>query len=305
MDGAMNKQQDDKSAPSLIERAASKMASPISPRDYAPLSPSALEKTVRTPVSPKKEIAQPDNKSRPSDINMDILRARGFVTPDTPATATAEEFRIIKRQLLRQVQVNRQEHVSNPNLILVSSSHPDEGKSFCAVNLALSMVSERDLTVLLVDADFSKPEILTSLGLKGGKGLMDVLSEPDLDIAQCLIRTNIENLSILPAGRQHNHSTEHLASDRMKQVMQEMSQRYRDRIIIFDSPPALASSAASVLATHVGQIIFVVEADKTRESDLQEALSLMSACPNIQLVLNKVPVHQQSRRFAHYYGYGG
>lgn len=304
MDGAMNKQQDEKGAPSLIERAAGKMASPISPRDYAPVSP-PFEKAIRAPAMPRNDMAASDNKSRQSEINMEALRAKGFITPDTPATATAEEFRIIKRQLLRQVQLNRQQHVPNANLILVGSAHPDEGKSFCAVNLAISMASERDLTVLLVDADFSKPEILTSLGLKGGKGLMDVLSEPGLDIAQCLIRTNIPNLSILPAGRQHNHSTEHLASDRMKQVMQEISQRYRDRIIIFDSPPALASSSASVLATHVGQIIFVVEADKTRESDLQEALALMSSCPHIQLVLNKVPVHQQSRRFAHYYGYGG
>jgi len=305
MDGAMSKQPDEKGAPSLIERAASKLGSPISPRDYGPLSHSPIDKAVRAPISPRNEAQPSESKARQSDINMDALRARGFITPDTPATATAEEFRIIKRQLLRQVHANRESHVANPNLILVGSTHPDEGKSFSAVNLALSMASERDMTVLLVDADFSKPEILTTLGLKGGKGLMDILSEPGLDIAQCLIRTNISNLSILPAGRQHNLSTEHLASDRMKQVMAEISQRYSDRIIIFDSPPALASSAASVLATHVGQIIFVVEAGKTRESDLQEALALMSSCPNIQLVLNKVPVHQQNRRFAHYYGYGG
>ncbi|WP_222873645.1 hypothetical protein [Hankyongella ginsenosidimutans] len=154
--------------------------------------------------------------------------------PDSPATQTAEEFRIVKRQLLLNAFARGENAIKNGNLILVCSAQPNEGKTFCAINLALSIASERDLTVLLVDADFAKPEILSTLGLEGGKGLVDVIVDPSLDLADCLIRTNIENLAVLPAGRQHHLTTELLASERMGAMIEEIAQRYRDRVVIFD-----------------------------------------------------------------------
>ena len=160
------------------------------------------------------------------------------------------------------------------------------------------------MTVLLVDADFAKPEVLSTLGLEGGKGLIDVIADPNIDLADCLIRTNIENLSVLPAGRQHHLTTELLASERMGEMIEEIAHRYRDRIVIFDSPPALASSAAGVLALHVGQTMFVVEAERTREQQLREGLALVSACEHTHLLLNKTRFSALGRRFGAYYGYG-
>ncbi|MEM1019236.1 MAG: protein tyrosine kinase, partial [Pseudomonadota bacterium] len=125
-----------------------------------------------------------------------------------------------------------------------------------------------------------------------------------LDMSDCLIRTNIENLSVLPTGRQHHLTTELIASDRMGQIVSEIAARYRDRLVIFDSPPALASSAGSVLAMHVGQVVFVVEADNTTESELKDGLSMVSACGEINLLLNKTSLHKKNRRFGNYYGYG-
>ncbi|MEO0410293.1 MAG: XrtA-associated tyrosine autokinase [Pseudomonadota bacterium] len=292
-----------KDGASLLERAAEKLtAAPAV--DTAPLRRKASGPTQVKPAL-KQGGASNKRRSRRGDIDLVSLRENGFIVPDAPTTTTAEEFRLIKRQLLsRAFDSNQGAGVRNGNLILVCSSQPNEGKTYCAINLALSMASERDNTVLLVDADFSKPEVLTTLGLEGGKGLVDIVTDPSLDMSDCLIRTNIENLSVLPTGRQHHLTTELIASDRMGQIVSEIAARYRDRIVIFDSPPALASSAGSVLAMHVGQVVFVVEADNTTESELKDGLSMVSACSDINLLLNKTGLHKKNRRFGNYYGYG-
>lgn len=247
--------------------------------------------------------AKPKRTSRYAEIDLAGLASQGYITPDSPPNTTAEEFRLIKRSLLLNAFAKGDAAIPNGNLILVTSSRPNEGKTFSAINLALSIASEQDLTVLLVDADFAKPEILAKLGLKGGKGLMDVVSDPDMDLSDCLIRTNIPNLTVLPAGRQHNRTTEMLASDRMETMMREIALRYRDRVVIFDSPPALASSVAPVLALHIGQVLFVIEAEKTTDIQLREALGLVSACEHTSLMLNKTKF-AGGKRYGSYYGYG-
>ncbi|MFQ5467857.1 MAG: XrtA-associated tyrosine autokinase, partial [Kiloniellaceae bacterium] len=173
------------------------------------------------------------------------------------------------------------------NLIMVTSAKPGEGKTFTAINLAISIALERDFTVLLIDADFSRPNILQVLGLEAKKGLIDVLENPAVDLSDVLIRTNIDKLTVLPAGGAHDLSTELLASLRMRDIVQDIARRYRDRIVIFDSPPVLVTSEACVLATHVGQVVFVVEADKTPKSAVREALDLLDAGTRVGLVLNR------------------
>jgi protein-tyrosine kinase len=315
---------------SLLERAAGRLdqgapAKPAAPRSTVTPAAAAPAPTPRAPApaapvaaapTPQPQFATPETPvvhlpaddsnriSRRGVIDLAELRDLGYVVPDAPATATAEEFRIVKRQLLINAMARGENEIRNGNLILVCSAQPNEGKTFCATNLALSIASERDLTVLLVDADFAKPEILSTLGLEGGKGLIDVIADPTLDLSDCLIRTNIENLSVLPAGRQHNLTTELLASERMGDMVEEIAKRYGDRIVIFDSPPALASSAASVLAMHVGQVMFVVEAENTRETELRDGLSMMNGCEHVQILLNKVRYAGVGRRFGTYYGYG-
>ena len=240
----------------------------------------------------------PARGPRRGEIDLARLAARGYITPDAAQSLTAEEFRLVKRQLLANVAARGAGAIKNANLILIGSAMPAEGKTFCAINLALSIAAERDLTVLLVDADVSKPEVVTRLGLEGGQGLVDVIDDRALDIGDCLIRTNIPNLTVLPAGRPHSLTTELFASERMGDLIDEIARRYTDRIVIFDSPPALVSSAASTLASHVGQVVFVVAAEATKEAELREGLALMSACPNVQLLLNRSRFFPGARRFA-------
>jgi exopolysaccharide/PEP-CTERM locus tyrosine autokinase len=208
-----------------------------------------------------------------------------MITPDGERTPIAECFRRIKRQILT--------NVANPktgapaNLVLVTSALAGEGKTFCAVNLAISIALEMDHTVLLVDADVAKPSVPKTLGLEVGKGLLDVLLDRRIDLAEVLCKTEIGKLTLLPAGTAHQHATELLASDAMRVLLQEMAERYQDRIIIFDSPPLLAASEAGVLASRMGQVVMVVEAGKTSEAVLKNALGRIEPSNVAGLVLNK------------------
>jgi exopolysaccharide/PEP-CTERM locus tyrosine autokinase len=218
-------------------------------------------------------------------IDLDRLRRQRMITPDGDRTPIAEGFRRIKRQILA--------NAANPkagvpaNLVLVTSALAGEGKTFCAINLAISIALEMDHSVLLVDADVAQPSIPQVLGLEAELGLMDVLLDRRIDLAEVLWKTDIDKLSVLPAGTAHQHATELLASDAMRVLLREIASRYHDRIIVFDSPPLLAASEASALASRMGQIVMVVEAGKTSEAALKDALGRVESSNVAGLLLNK------------------
>jgi len=208
-----------------------------------------------------------------------------LIAPGGERTATAESFRRIKRRILTNA-LNPKPNVPG-NLVLVTSALAGEGKTFCAINLAISIALEVDHSVLLVDADVPKPSIPRVLGLRAEKGLMDLLVDPQIDMAEVLYRTDIGKLTVLAAGTAQEHATEQLASGAMRELLTDMAARYRDRIIIFDSPPILLASEAGVLASQMGQVVVVVESGKTTESALKEALGHIDSSRLTGLVLNK------------------
>ena len=233
-------------------------------------------------------------------IDLAHLAARGMVTPDQPRSTIAEEFRLIKRPLLGNATLHGAAAIENGNLIMITSALPGEGKTFNAINLAISMAMELDYTVLLVDADVSRPSVLRDLDLPAQRGLMDVLAGEVQDLSEVLLKTNIDKLSILPAGMPHQRATELLASDAMTQLLEQMAHRYADRIIVFDSPPLLVTTESRVLATHMGQVVLVVEAERTTHGHVRQALATIDNCPIRLMVLNK----SRERSVGGYYGYG-
>lgn len=288
---------------SLIERAADAY-------DFGDLlrpsaAPAVEQPVAAQPIAPVRVLAPVTTPAEAVPVDLPMLREAGFIIPGSPPTALSEEFRLVKRQLLiAAIGGHETQPVRNGRLILVCSAQPNEGKTFCSVNLALSMTSETDIEVLLVDADVAKPEILSTLGLAGSAGLMDALADPTLDVEKLIIKTDIPNLSVLPAGRQTHNDTELLASSRTRSLIDGLVKANSRRIVLFDSAPALAASPASVLALHVGQVLLVVRADQTSEGELREALSLVNACPHIQLMLNGVTFSGSNRKFGSYYGFG-
>ncbi len=234
-------------------------------------------------------------------IDRKHLREQGLIDPDGGASMLLEEFRIVKRQVLASAKAAGSQHARR---VLVCSPHPNEGKTFCALNLAIALAGERDMEVLLIDADFGKPSIMGKLGLDAGKGFMDVLADPSAHVEDYVVGTDIPGLFVLPAGQRTGRDSEYLASERTWSVLNRLTRGAPNRIIVFDSPPALAATPAAELAKHVGQALLVARADMTGRAALEDAIDLLSACPDIKLLLNDATFSPSGRKFGTYYGYG-
>jgi len=241
------------------------------------------------------------SQSNPIMLDLTRLRQLGGVTPNENKTQIAEEFRTIKRPLIKNAFNQGAGKIHNGNLIMVTSALAGEGKSFCAINLAMSIAMEMDHTVLLVDADVARPSIPKYLGFKAEMGLLDILLDDKLEPSDVMIKTNVEKLSILTAGRKSRHATELLASQSMSNLLMSIGQRYHDRIVIFDSPPLLLTTEAHVLATKMGQIVLVVEAENTPQKAVMEALRQIESCDVINLIYNKARHFPGSGYYGNYY----
>jgi exopolysaccharide/PEP-CTERM locus tyrosine autokinase len=241
---------------------------------------------------------EPVASSRRVELDLAVLNDAGLLTPHAPRSHLADQYRVLKRPLISNAMGRGADTVKHGNLIMVTSALPGEGKSFTSVNLAMSIAAELDHTVMLVDADVARPSVLRMLGLPAGPGLLDLL-EGKADMADVLMRTNVDKLTLLPSGTPHSRATELLASEAMNQLLDDMATRYPDRIIIFDSPPLLLTTEARVLATHMGQIVMVVSAGRTLQASVQQALATIESCPVKMMVLNKAEA-----RIAGGYGYG-
>ncbi|MFN4239692.1 MAG: AAA family ATPase [Erythrobacter cryptus] len=230
-------------------------------------------------------------------IDRDHLREAGLIVPEDPVTRLLEEFRIVKRELLADARA-----AASPlaRRILVCSPHSGEGKTYCATNLAIALAAEPGLEVLLVDADVVNPAITARLGLPEGPGLMDALADPAIRPEALVLRSDIPGLFILPAGSATNRDAELLASARTGAVLDRLTAGTSDRIVIFDTPPALAASPAAALAQHVGQALLVVRAEETGRAALEDAQQLLSACGDIKLLLNAARYSPSGRRFGTY-----
>lgn len=254
------------------------------------------ELQIATPVEPtsteKVALCGP-----PVQIDRALLDRAGLIVPEKPVTGLLEEFRIVKRELLADARASG---TALARRILVCSPHQGEGKTYCAMNLAIALAAERNLEVVLVDADLLNPSIAARLGIEDAPGLMDALTDTAVRPEQLVSPTDIDGLFVMQAGNSSVRDAEYLTSARTGQVLERLTAGAPDRIFIFDTPPALAASPAAELAGHVGQALLVVRADETSRAALDDARQLLSACPDIKLLLNAVQFSPSGRRFGDY-----
>ncbi|RUP83376.1 exopolysaccharide biosynthesis protein [Alteromonas sp. KS69] len=258
---------------------------------------------VPEPQREATDAAKPETTSPKSSfkINLQRLSGNGHISLSGERRQINEEYREIKRKLLANAFGPLAKTLHNPNIIMVTSSRPSEGKTFTATNLALSIAAEQDKTVLLVDADVLKPNVLNTLGLERRKGLMEYLVGEVDDISEVLYSTNIDKLKIIPAGRSHHLSTEMLASHKMHETVDEFANRYPDRIVIFDTPPLIGINESAILANFAGQAVVVVEEGKAKLSDVKMSVERLNPDMAIGFVVNK-SVHYDTDGSG-YYGY--
>jgi len=244
----------------------------------------------------------PGARSGLLQLDRNDLAARGFLCSAGERSTISDEFRHIKRKVINNAFGKASKTLENSNLVMISSSKPNEGKTFVSINMALSIAMEQDKTVLLVDADVLRPSINRELGIETTPGLIEYLLGKKSDISEVIYSTSIEKLKIIPAGEPHHLSNELLASDRMHELTKELSARYPDRIVIFDCPPLLGVTETNVLSSLMGQALVVVEESKTKLEDIKKATENLNEDLAIGLVLNKTI---RSHKDAYgYYGYG-
>jgi protein-tyrosine kinase len=248
------------------------------------------------PLARKKKVTIEGEKFH---VSQEALIEGGLLAPLDQAISVADEFRRIKRPLIANAVRTGADAEPHQNVIMIASGLPGAGKTFCSVNLAVSISLERELNVVLVDADVAKPHISRAFGLEEAPGLIDLLLEEAGTIADVLVRTDLNDIQILPAGRSHPQATELLASDRMTSLVKELATRYSDRVVLLDSPPLLITSEAQALAGQVGQIALVVEAGETSRQGLERTIETLDRDKAVNLILNKT---RTSGRVGSYYG---
>jgi protein-tyrosine kinase len=233
-------------------------------------------------------------------IDLQRLEKMGFVGLETSRNLINEEYREIKRKLLTNAFGPLASTMSNSNIIMISSARPAEGKTFTAVNLALSIAAEQDKTVLLVDADVLKPNVFRTLDIEPKNGLMEYLLGAVDDLSDIIYHTSVPKLRLIPAGQSHHLSTELLASAVMKKTVEEFSNRYPDRVVIIDTPPLIGINETAVLANLAGQAVIVVEEGRSKLNDIQRAVERLNPDMAIGFVVNKSTTFSDK---GGYYGY--
>jgi len=233
-------------------------------------------------------------------IDWAALREASILPPEDHERAIADQYRAIKRPLLRNAAEAMAAGSAVGNVIMTASALPGDGKTFTCVNLALSLARERDYTVLLVDSDTPKPHVSKLFGVDSEPGLLDVLMDPARTIESVILPTDVPRLSLLPVGRGGEPATELLASARMSEVVNRLARLYSRGIVIFDSPPLLLTSEAAALAMQMGQVALVVKAGETPQHAVLHAIEVLANCKKVSLILNQVDVAPLE---SYYYGY--
>lgn len=228
-------------------------------------------------------------REQPRTVSLDIasLVEMGYLPNHYETSEQYDEFRRIKRPIIGAAfdQSERQDGGS-PNLVMITSALPAEGKTFTTINLALNMTAERDTTLLVIDGDFAKRSLTRALELDDSPGLTEVL-DGRKELSEVIINTDNPKLKMIPAGQPHRNSAELLASRRMGECMDEIAKRYPDRLVLIDAPPYLATNEAQIIEPYVGQVVVVIEAEKTPQPLLHQVIDQIGPNKKVGLVLNK------------------
>lgn len=240
-------------------------------------------------------------------VHLDLMRLKemGYLVPDQLRSEIAQQFRLIKRPLLKTARGDAQPGVRRAHHIMVTSALPGEGKTFCSLNLAMSMAMEVDTGVILVDADVVRPAVFSRYGLDANElapnGLLDYLSGSQTALHQLLVSTNVPKLTLMSTGRSNSRSSELLSSDGMERLLDTLAEQYADHVVIFDASPVLLTTESIALAGKVGQVVVVVENDKTPKAAVKKAFDALRHCPNVSTVLNKCEAASLGNRYGYYY----
>jgi exopolysaccharide/PEP-CTERM locus tyrosine autokinase len=288
---------------SFVRKAVERMKNPSGKEPMPVVARPVMEQLSKRPaLDPNPD--QDKQGYRQIEVDQESLRRQGFIAPISYERRLAEEYRHIKRPILAVAFGKNVTETARAHLVMVGSALSGEGKTTTCINLALSIAQERDRTVVLVDGDVAKPTVSRLFGVDEQHGLLDLLSGDCAGLGDALVTTDVPGLSILPAGKPRESATELLASDRMTEIVEELTVNHPNRIVMFDSPPLLATTESVVLGGIAGQIIVVVVAMATPREAVAAAVNLLDPDKAINLVLNKASRESGGDQYGYGYGYG-
>ncbi|HEX4273499.1 MAG TPA: AAA family ATPase [Rhizomicrobium sp.] len=305
---------EDRKSLNLIQRALDRQSGRDNsgPTDHipaAPLRPAPVMDGLADNLAPLRPASANDGPAAEPEtvqytrLNMAVLRRSGMINPEVKTSTIANEFRNVKRKVLLAARDKKNRELVN-NLIMVTSTLPEEGKTFTSVNLALSLAAERDVQVLLIDCDLHRPSVGKFFeNSKQQPGMADLLTNSNAKITDVMRRCeSVPNLNLIFAGKRVDDSPELIASTRMRDLLVEMSERRSDCIVVVDTPPALTTFEPAILAPHMHQAIMVVSAQHSGRHQIEKALDSISACHSISFLFNKAPKWEQ-KDGGYYYNY--
>ena len=290
---------------SVVEKAIRKLQEDKRAHDAPAGDSTSVQGTVPAASATLEAHAAALLRERAPAIVLDrgVLRAAGLLPPEPDMNALARQYRKIKHPLIAQAVGRGVPRTPKGYLIMIASAMTGEGKSFTAVNLAISLAREKDIRVLLVDADVAKPQLSRVLGLAEEPGLLDALRDNTVDVERLIHPTDVPTLSFLPAGAGGEEATELLSSNRMELIATQLGENDRARLVVFDSPPLLQTTESAALVRVVGQILVVVRAESTPQPVLLDALKVLEDHPSVSLLLNQ-STSAVTSSYYYYYGYG-
>jgi exopolysaccharide/PEP-CTERM locus tyrosine autokinase len=278
-------------APSLIERAAARLREPAAKGRFETTIPSAggtQPPAFRPEMKGQQGLdavgpSPADTGSRTVTISPISLASNGVVLPSENSSRTVQEFRAVKREIFSNI---RRSNGTKNRVVVVTSARPGEGKTYTSTNLALAFAYEQDTRVLLIDGDAYRHSMLDYLGISAEKGWLDIITDAT-SLSSVVLRTNLPNLELLPAGKERSGIPELMSSGRMTALLEQLQNADPSRIIIIDSVPCLTSTEPAILSELAGQTLLVVAADDTARDDIEASLRALKASASVNLILNK------------------
>ena len=254
-------------------------------------------------VAAKEPAAAPGAHKFAGDITLNYARLREsrIALPGDRNSLTFNEFRSVKRKLLPLTTRSGADRRAQ-NIVMVTSALPAEGKTFTSINLAITLATEKNLDVILVDGDVIRGSLGKYFSGQNSRGLIDLFSNTPGSIDDVLHRCrDLPNLHVIFSGTQNDTAPELFASARMAEICDGLSRRFPQSIIIIDSPPVLATSEPAALVTHIDHLIMVVAAGRSNRHQVETAVSALSSCRSMFLLLNKAPKWQRPSQGSYYY----
>jgi protein-tyrosine kinase len=267
-------------------------ALPVAVETEVPQQPlaEAIAAAVETivPPDPQGQTAGPAGHDTPAPVTRALLWRAGLVGEAGPAR---EEIALVREQMLRGIEAAPPAEGRQARLIVITSTRSSEGKSFAALNLAASIAEGAHRPVILVDTERGAASLTALLGLRGAPGVAQLRDTGDPDPG-LLRRTEILGLFVLPHGPAERSGAKTSA---IAAALLRLAGRLPDHLILIDTPACLESSTAGLLAAVAGQIALVVEAERTKRSEVEAALDILDACPTLQLLLNRAALRVSDR----------